>query len=188
MNRNITLKSAKYVGGLFVVKYATETVDGEETFTENHEIESTKTPHPDFLNALQKLKTFMARVHGFTSLEQIRNTKVQKQEEKNAFKVLAKVLDRARDLALENLNMTGISLSGKSDMLQVIITGTNTTGSNKKVAINSERLSLAGTTYGFEEELEAVIGEIEEEVLSFLFDGKKAQPELFDNEEETKTG
>lgn len=41
-------------------------------------------------------------------------------------------------------------------------------------------MKFADTLYGFEEELEQIVGDIEREVYLFLFKNKKAELELFD--------
>ena len=88
----------------------------------------------------------------------------------------------AEDFAKEmmnNIEVRGISLSGKDDNAGVIITGLFTTYNNQKTCINSPRIKLSVDSFGFEEELEEIVTEIEEEVYDFLFKGKKAQLELF---------
>lgn len=177
-NPNVTLQSTKFVGGLFINKFTSVSTEDEATYSEDHIRSSTKTPHPDYINGLQELKPFLARVHGFNAVEILRNAKELTADEKKAFKVVKEKLDALNETALDGINITGISLSGKADMRQLVITGTNTTGSGKKVAINSENISLNGTTYGFEEDLQKAVDVVEDEVHQFLFQNKKAQPEI----------
>ena len=70
-------------------------------------------------------------------------------------------------------------MSGQDDNVGVVLTGLFTVSNNQKTAINSPRLKYNTETFGFEEELENIVCNIEEEVYSFLFKGKKAQLELF---------
>ena len=63
-----------------------------------------------------------------------------------------------------------------------------TVSNNQKTAINSPRLKFNTETFGFEEELEAIVADIENEVYAFLFKGKKAQLELFGADGEPAPG
>ena len=65
-----------------------------------------------------------------------------------------------------------------------MLTGLFTVANEQKVCINSPRLRFSTETWGFEEELENIIAEIESEVYAFLFKGKKAELTLFGEDEE----
>lgn len=162
-------------GGGLDVHFEVEETCGAEVYRENYHLSSTKEIHPDLQKLFDKLKPIMARVYHlsfFRSLMEtpdFKATKKQQELAENAFKEV-----------LEKLNVTGVSLSGKDDNVGVVLTGTFTADSNQKMAINSHRMKFSDTRYGFEEELEETIGEIEAEVYAFLFKNKRAQLELFD--------
>lgn len=162
-------------GGGLDVTFEVEEVIGAEVYRENYHLASSKEIHPDLQKLFDRLKPIMARVYHlsfFRSLLEVpefKATKKQKDLAEDAFKeVLSKV------------TVTGVSLSGKDDNVGVVITGTFTADSNQKMAINSHRMKFSDTRYGFEEEMEEIIGEIEREVYAFLFKNKKAQLTLFD--------
>lgn len=173
--KNFALSKVKVVkdGGLDVHFEVTETV-GNESYTNKYHIESAKDIHPDLRKCFKDLKPIMGRIFNFTSfLSMI---------ESDEFKANKKQNDVARNFSeelLQNIEVRGISLSGKDDNVGVVITGLFEVLNGQKTCINSPRIKIANINYGFEEELEDVISVIETEVYAFLFKGKKAQLELF---------
>lgn len=162
-------------GGGLDVHFEVEENCGAEVYRENYHLSSSKDIHPDLQKLFDKLKPIMAQVFYLTFM----NTLIAKPE----FKATAKqkeLSDKAKDEIIDKLNVIGVSLSGKDDNVGVVLTGTITAASNQKMAINSHRMKFADTLYGFEEELEQIVGDIERETYMFLFKGKKAQLEIFD--------
>ena len=107
------------------------------------------------------------------------------------FKATKKQSELSRDFAdemLKNIEVWGVSFSGQDDNVGVVLTGLFTVFNNQKTAINSPRLKFNTETFGFEEELEAIVSDIENEVYAFLFKGKKAQLELFGADGEPAPG
>ena len=163
-------------GGLDV-HFEVEEVCGAEIYRENYHVCSTKEIHPDLQKLFDKLKPIMARVYHLSFFRSLLETPDFK-----ATKEQCELAESAFSEVLKKLNVTGISLSGKDDNVGVVLTGTFTADSNQKMAINSHRMKFKDSRYGFEEEMEEIIGEIESEVYQFLFKGKKCQMELFENE------
>lgn len=161
-------------GGLDV-HFEVEEVCGVEIYRENYHVCSTKEIHPDLQRLFDKLKPIMARVYHLSFFRSLLETPDFK-----ATKKQCELAESAFSEVLKKLNVTGISLSGKDDNVGVVLTGTFTADSNQKMAINSHRMKFKDSRYGFEEEMEEIIGEIESEVYAFLFKNKKAQLEIFD--------
>lgn len=160
-------------GGLDVHYSVTEVID-DESYTNKYHVESAKDVHPDLIELFVRIKPILARVFNITSFLTCIST--------DDFKANKMQKEIAEDFAKEmmnNIEVRGISLSGKDDNVGVIITGLFTTYNNQKTCINSPRIKLSVESFGFEEELEEIVTEIEEEVYDFLFKGKKAQLELF---------
>lgn len=162
-------------GGGLDVTFEVEEAIGAEIYRENYHLASNKEIHPDLQKLFNRLKPIMARVYHLSFFRSLletpdyKATKKQKELAEEAFKeVIAKFA------------VTGVSLSGKDDNVGVVLTGTFKADSNHKIAINSHRMKFSDTRYGFEEEMEEIIGEIESEVYAFLFKNKKAQLTLFD--------
>lgn len=160
-------------GGLDVHYNVTEVID-DESYTNKYHVESAKDVHPDLIELFVRIKPILARVFNITSFLTCIST--------DDFKANKMQKEIAEDFAKEmmnNIEVRGISLSGKDDNVGVIITGLFTTYNNQKTYINSPIIKLSVESFGFEEELEEIVTEIEEEVYDFLFKGKKAQLELF---------
>ena len=160
-------------GGLDVHYEVTETV-GNESYTNKYHIESAKDIHPDLADCFNRLRPIMGRIFNITSFLSFIEAPDTKANQKQK--------DAARDFAdemLKAIEVRGVSFSGQDDNVGVVLTGLFTVSSNQKTAINSPRLKFNTETFGFEEELEEIAGDIENEVYAFLFKGKKAQLELF---------
>lgn len=162
-------------GGGLDVHFEVEEACGAEVYRENYHLSSGKEIHPDLQHLFDRLKPIMARVYHlsfFRSLFETPDFKATKKQVELAEEAFKKVTAK--------LNVTGISLSGKDANVGVVLTGTFTADSNQKMAINSHRMKFSDIRYGFEEELEEIIGQIETEVYAFLFKNKRAKLELFD--------
>lgn len=160
-------------GGLDVHYEVTEIV-GTEYYVNKYHVESAKDIHPDLRALFDRLRPIMGRIFNITSFLSMMET--------DDFKATKKQKDQARDFAdemMRNIEVRGVSLSGQDDNVGVVLTGQFTVSNNQQTAINSPRLRYNSETFGFEEELEDIVCNIEREVYAFLFKGKKAQLELF---------
>lgn len=160
-------------GGLDVHYEVTEVV-GNESYTNKYHVESAKDIHPDLRDCFDRLRPIMGRIFNITSFLSMVET--------SDFKATKKQSELSRDFAdemLKNIEVRGVSFSGQDDNVGVVLTGVFTVSNNQKTAINSPRLKFNTETFGFEEELEEIAADIENEVYAFLFKGKKAQLELF---------
>lgn len=162
-------------GGGLDVHFEVEEACGSEVYDEKYHLASTKGIHPDLQKLFDSLRPIMARVYHFTffrSVMDVPDFKATKRQRELAEKAYKEIEDK--------LKITGLSLSGKDDNVGVVLTATFTADSNQKMAINSHRMKFSDERYGFEEEMEDIVGKIESEVYQFLFKNKKQQMELFD--------
>lgn len=169
-------------GGLDVHYEVTETI-GNESYTNKYHVESAKDIHPDLRGCFNRLRPIMGRIFNITSFLSMVET--------SDFEATKKQSELSRDFAdemLKNIEVRGVSFSGQDDNVGVVLTGLFTVSNNQKTAINSPRLKFNTETFGFEEELEAIVTDIENEVYAFLFKGKKAQLELFGADGEPAPG
>ena len=169
-------------GGLDVHYEVTET-NGNESYTNKYHVESAKDIHPDLRDCFNRLRPIMGRIFNITSFLSMVET--------SDFKATKKQSELSRDFAdemLKNIEVRGVFFSGQDDNVGVVLTGLFTVSNNQKTAINSPRLKFNTETFGFEEELEAIVADIENEVYAFLFKGKKAQLELFGADGEPAPG
>lgn len=157
------------------IHYDVSRIVGESVFNEKIHIESQETPHPDMLRLLKSLRPMMARI--------IKQTAFKSVLESPEFKATAKQKEFGETYAeklLEDIEIRGFSLNGSGDNNGVVITSVFTVGNGQAISINSHNIKLSVETYGFEDVLESVLMDVESEVYDFLFNGKKAQLELFD--------
>ena len=169
-------------GGLDVHYEVTEII-GNESYTNKYHVESAKDIHPDLRDCFDRLRPIMGRIFNITSFLSMVET--------SDFKATKKQSELSRDFAdemLKNIEVRGVSFSGQDDNVGVVLTGLFTVSNNQKTAINSPRMKFNTETLGFEEELEAIVADIENEVYAFLFKGKKAQLELFGADGEPAPG
>lgn len=163
-------------GGLDVHYEVTEVI-GNESYTNKYHVLSCKDIHPDLRKKFDELRPILGRVFNITSFKTLIKTP--------GFKATNKQIELAENFArecLENIEVRGVSLSGQDDNVGVVLTGLFTVSNNQKTAINTPRMKYNVETFGFEEELENIVCDIENEVYEFLFEGKKAQLELFTDE------
>ena len=171
-----TLSKVKVIsGGGLDVHYEVEEICGAEVYRENYHLASSKEIHPDLQKKLDNLKPILARIFHLSFFKTLMDVP--------EFKATAKQKDLAKkefENILKKIRVTGVSLSGKDENVGVVITGVFEADTKQVMAINTHRIKFATETYGFEEELEKNVGELEKEVYAFLFKNKKAQLELFD--------
>lgn len=172
---NFALEKVKLVpdGGLEATYVVTE-VKGEAAYVNNYHVKNAMDVHPDLKGLFNDLRPIVARVFGITSFLSF----VEDKDNKIAKDIQEKARDFADEL-LGNIEVRGVSYSGKDDNVGVVITAIYTTSNGLKTCINTPRLKMATISFGFEEELETIVGKIEREVYQYLFAGKQAQLSLF---------
>lgn len=152
------------------IDYSTEEQQGGLTYFDKDHKESTKEPHPDLLKKFSELKPILCRIYYFTFIREVINRKEFAATDKQL-----QVAERAVQEILPLIEITGVSISGEDEGKGVIIMGTFKAPTNQKMAINSHRLKWDKIVYGFEEELQTIIEELESECFEYLFNDKKAQ-------------
>lgn len=161
-------------GGLDVHYEVTEAI-GNESYCNKYHVESAKDVHPDLQKLFDKLAIIIARVFNITSY-----LSIVESEEYKATKKQKELAREGADQMIDNIEPRGVSFSGSNENVGCVLTAVYTCAEGQKVAINTPRIRFESLTYGFEEDLEEICRQIEEETYAFLFKGKKAQLELFD--------
>lgn len=180
--KNFNLSKVKVLpnGGLMAEYQVTEIINDEVSitdFTATHN----RDLHPDLLGLFKDLRPIVARVFNINSFLTML--------ESGEIKVNAAGMEQARafaDKLIQNITVRGVSWSGSDDNIGVIITAVYETPNGLKTCINTPRIKLAQISFGFEEELESILGQIKTEVFEFLFNGKGAQLSLFGEQPEEK--
>lgn len=156
------------------VHYELTEVVGSEAYTNRYHVESEQEIHPDLRKGFKDLEPIMGRILGLTSFLSMM--------EAEPFKATKSQTEQARGFAdnlMGRLEVRGISLSGSGDNRGVVISGQLSVDNGQQTAVNSPRMKFGYVAFGFEEELERIVTLIEDEVYESLFNGKKAQLELF---------
>lgn len=173
--KDFQLEKVKLVnnGGICAYYDVTEVVGGT-SYTNHYRQDNGMDVHPDLAGLFEDLRPIVARVFNINSFLSF--------VEDPANKIPAKIQEQARGFAgelLNNIKVRGVSFSGKDDNVGVVITAVYKTANGLKTCINTPRIKMATISFGFEEELEEIVGKIEREVYAYLFDGKQAQLSLF---------
>lgn len=173
--KDFQLEKVKLVNnGGICAHYDVTKVVGGTSYTNHYVVDNGMDVHPDLAGLFEDLRPIVARVFNINSFLSF--------VEDPANKIPAKIQEQARGFAgelLNNIEVRGVSFSGKDDNVGVVITAVYTTANGLKTCINTPRIKMATISFGFEEELEEIVGKIEREVYAYLFDGKQAQLSLF---------
>ncbi len=163
-------------GGVEVHYTVLETI-GSESYVNNFVVESGKDVHPDLVAAFNELKPIVCRMFGFTNFLSL--------VEGSEFDASLVQKEKARAFAealKKNITMRGVSLSGSGETYGVVLTALLEVQNGQQTVVNTPRIRFATESFGFEEECERIVEVIKDEVYKYIFEGKKAQLELFGND------
>ena len=161
-------------GGICAEYQVTQVVGGEVGVINRNET-CDRDVHPDLSGLFEDLRNIVARVFNITSFLSFLDAEVLSHN----------VADRARvfaDELIQKIDVRGVAWSGTGEKQGVVITSVYETANGLKTCINTPRIVLATISFGFEEELEAIVESIKKEVYAYLFKGKQAQLSLFGGE------
>lgn len=157
-------------GGGLSASYTLTEHQGDTTLVNDYNVSVLRLPHKDLNSCFNRLQPIMANILGLTNFITLISTE--------EFEATEKQEHMAHQWAREaqgNIEIKGVSFSGQGENLGVIITGLLTTAENMKTCINLPRIKLATEIFGFEEELEQIVGELENEVYEYLFNDKQTK-------------
>jgi hypothetical protein len=152
-----------------------EDINGQ-LFYDKHHITSPKTPHKDFTDKIKELKPMFAKAFDFSYIRDlVSNPSFESTKEQ---KVLA---DKTYDEILKKITITGVTVSCKADKdgkkdanRGCVIMATFTFLSGKKQGLVTERIKYGTKKYGFEETLETMLYDFEDEAYAYVYDNKMA--------------
>lgn len=178
-----TLQKVKTKGQGLEATFEVQETTGVEVYHDQKTVKSDKTPHPDLTAIIKVFRGHMGEIFYFSTIRELIYSKVFMPNPSQTKILASKYND------LENkITVTGVSVSGKEENKGLIITAKLKTETGQEVAINSQRIKFNGTKYGFEEDLENLITDLEAEVFEYVINGKQAQIEMaFDDEPDGKT-
>lgn len=87
---------------------------------------------------------------------------------------------------LAQVKVNSISLSGEDEKLSVVISSNFDTLHAKTVALNTSSILLSGDDTGLEAEIDVIVDSIIDETFNYLFKGKRADPTLFQSQDDSK--
>lgn len=173
--KDFQLEKVKLINnGGICAHYDITEIAGGASYTNHYTVDNGMDVHPDLANLFEDLRPIVARtfnINSFLSFIEDKANKVSEalQEQARAF----------ADELINNIEVRGVTFSGKNENVGVVITAVYTTANGLKTCINTPRIKMATISFGFEEELEEIVGKIEREVYAYLFEGKQAQLSLF---------
>ncbi len=160
-------------GGIEAEYQVTQIVNGETSLIDRNET-CTRDIHPDLHDLFEDLRNIVARTFNITSFLTLLESDEMKVPE--AKRMIAREF---ADELIQKIEVRGVAWSGTGDKSGVVITSVYETANGLKTCINTPRIVLATISFGFEEELEAIVEAIKKEVYAYLFKGKQAQLSLF---------
>lgn len=160
-------------GGIKAEYQISATVEGEPSIIDRVE-SCDREIHPDLRGLFEDLRHIVGRVFGITSFLTLLDSDEMKLPESK--KMIARSF---ADELLHKIDVRGVSWSGTDENVGVVITAVFETTNGLKTCVNTPRIKLAQISFGFEEELEAIVGAIKTEVYKYMFEGKQAQLSLF---------
>ena len=175
-----TLQKVKTKGQGLETSFEVEESNGAEIYHDVKTIKSDKIPTPDLKNILNALRDYIANIFYFSMLKELRDSKIFMANEDQI-----NHLNEKYETLKNKITITGVSISGKDANRGLIITAKLKTETGQEVAINSQRLKFNGTKYGFEEDLENLMIDLEGEVFEYVVNGKQAQLEMAFEEDTT---
>jgi len=184
---NFTLKNVKKMknGGLQgKISYTKQ--EGGVTHTEEWDFKNTENPHPDLVERLDQLKAHLAKFYDLDSMVILSGSKGLTIKDEDAFKQLKKFIDGAYQETLKKIEINGVALSGEKtedkDNRSVVIMGAKLMENGSKAALNSPSVKLNQDIFTNEADIQDIVNELQKEVEAYLYEGKKAQLEMFHEE------
>ena len=132
------------------------------------------TPHPDLLNVLSKLKVYVAKQYDYHKPLELSVTGKSKER-----------LEEAFDELLKKITVTGFTVTGSDQLKSAIITAKIKTDSGTR-ALPTGRIVYSSDKLGYEQEVQQFVELATDEVYDCLFDGKRAQLDLFREDDGVK--
>mgnify|MGYP000415011411 CR=1 FL=1 len=162
-------------GGL-VVKWKYSKSVRDEIHEVEDSIKTTVEPHPDLKSKVRSLKDYYLEITHLGFLK-----KVMERDQFKADESQKKLMESGVEELKRLIRISKLSFSGSEDNFGLIITGEVEAWTGQKMAFNTHRVKTEDEIYGFENELADLIEEIRLECYEFIYNGKMAEPDLFQN-------
>jgi hypothetical protein len=175
---NFKLTKIKLSGGAVEISYTLQEVIGGDTYKSNQMQKSTKNAHPDLEENLFAMAPMVAQILCFTNA---RDIALKKEFKADAYQ--KECMAKYVDYIVEKFMIYGIAISGEDGKRGVQIVTGFAVDNNQRTTITTPKILFSGESRGFEEKLEEMVATVEREAFEFVYNGKVANPEMFDYEE-----
>ena len=128
-------------------------------------------PHPDLVDLFSRMKVYVLKQYDYHKLYNSR---------KKGDKISKEMKTEWEEL-LKNTTVTGFTMVGSDQLTGAIITAKIKTESGTR-AMPTGRIVFSSDKLGYEKEVEVLIEEAQSEVYACLFENKRAQLDLFQEE------
>ncbi len=173
---NFTLKKASIANDGVTAEYEEKRVIEGVAQVIEHTVKAKYTPHPDLINYRDSLKEYLI---GAMSLNKGFDLAIKYLKGEQKKKVEEAILD-----LYSAVEITGVSVGGSDQLRGVVISGKIESYNKSKCALNTPRIVYSSEKIGIEVDVEGQLEMIEREIYKYLFEGKKAQAELFDSSDD----
>ena len=178
LEEQFTLKKVKRIkdGGLEINYEVVETV-GQETYHDEGNKKSTKEPHPDLIAIIKSLATEVGQILKLNTV-----SLVVKEKKFKAGAEQKDYADKAKTNMYNTVRINGVSMTGTGDNRGCKVLAIYQPDTMQALVVNPQ-IRFNAEVYGFEADVEEKLEALEKECFAYLFEDKKAQLEVFDDEQ-----
>lgn len=128
-----------------------------------HSVDAPFVAHPDLINTLDKMTLYVAQQYGYHKLTNEHND------------------EEYKDM-LNRISVYGLSVSGSEQLKGAVINGKIKLEDEGTRALPTGRIVFSSEKLGYEQEVKQLVELVEQEVYACLFQNKRAQLDLFDQD------
>jgi len=178
LESQFTLKKVKRLkGGGLEINYEVVDTVGQETYYDEAQKKSSKEPHPDLVAILRSLGAEVGRILKLNTISLVVGEK-----DFNASAAQKDYAERAATNMFNTVRVNGISVTGTGENKGCKILAVYQPDSMQALAVNPQ-IRFNADMYGFEGDVEDKLEALEKECYAYLFEDKKAQLEIFDEDD-----
>ncbi len=163
------ITNVKFKPDSLYAEYTKKEVTGDETHTSSHNSNWTYIPHPDLQKEVNKLRIIVSKSMGFSDAFTAMRNVVAKSK--------IPTVDNLEKESLKDINITGITISGK-ERKSITITATKKCHNKEKIGFKCPQIRLDAQTFGFEHEVDEIVNDVVSEVMLYIEENKRAQLEI----------
>lgn len=167
-----TLKKAKIFDSSVECDFEEKRVIDGEAHVITHNVKASYIPHPDLIEFRNRLRQYLIQAYHLNVGYDLAIKYLKGEQKEKAEEGMLDLYDK--------VEVTGISIGGENQLRGVVISGKIESNNKSKCAMNTPRIVFASDKIGIEKDVEKTVELINKEVYKYLFEGKSAEPSLFD--------